>query len=189
MFLFFDTETTGLPRNYKAPITDTDNWPRLVQLAWLLMDKDGKELKSENVIIKPEGFIIPEASSVVHGITTEQAIKEGIALTGALKDFSQMIETAKLVVGHNISFDEKIIGAEFLRKKIESELFDRVRFCTMHSSTDFCQIPGKYGYKWPKLMELHHCLFDEGFDGAHDALADVRATARCFFEMLERKII
>ena len=27
MYLIFDTETTGLPKNFKAPITDTDNWP------------------------------------------------------------------------------------------------------------------------------------------------------------------
>jgi DNA polymerase-3 subunit epsilon len=189
MFLFFDTETTGLPKNYKAPVSDIDNWPRLVQLAWLLMDKNGKEVKAENVIIKPEGFVIPEASSSVHGITTEIANKNGLPLEGVLKDFAQMIKESNLIVAHNISFDEKIIGAEFLRKKIEHDFFDRVRFCTMHASTDFCQIPGNYGYKWPKLMELHHCLFDEGFDGAHDALADVKATARCFFEMLDRKII
>jgi len=30
MYLFFDTETTGLPRNWKAPVTDLDNWPRMV---------------------------------------------------------------------------------------------------------------------------------------------------------------
>ena len=189
MFLFFDTETTGLPRNYNAPVADLENWPRLVQLAWLLTDKNGEIVKSKDVIIKPEGFVIPEAASSVHGITTEKAQEEGIDLAEALDEFSAQIEKSQLIIGHNISFDEKIIGAEFLRKEIEHELFDRVRFCTMQSSTDFCQIPGAYGYKWPKLMELHYRLFNEGFDGAHDALADVRATARCFFEMLDRKII
>ena len=189
MFLFFDTETSGLPRNYGAPLSDFDNWPRLVQLAWLLLDNDGQEIRAENLIIRPEGFIIPEAASAIHGITTEQALIKGVALKEALNSFSQDIDPADLVVGHNISFDEKIVGAEFLRKRIANKLFERARFCTMQSSTDFCRIPGNYGYKWPKLSELHHCLFDEGFDGAHDALADVKATARCFFAMLERKII
>lgn len=35
-YLFIDTETTGLPKEYDAPYTDIDNWPRLVQLAWIV---------------------------------------------------------------------------------------------------------------------------------------------------------
>ncbi len=59
MYLIFDTETTGLPRDYSAPITDFDNWPRLVQLAWQLHDHTGKLMSSGNYIVKPEGFTIP----------------------------------------------------------------------------------------------------------------------------------
>ena len=61
-YLFFDTETTGVPKNYKAPITDLDHWPRLVQLGWILCDEQGSELQTGNDIIKPNGFIIPEAA-------------------------------------------------------------------------------------------------------------------------------
>ena len=52
MYLIFDTETTGLPQNWKAPLTDFDNWPRCVQLAWQLHDKKGKLLDVKNYIIK-----------------------------------------------------------------------------------------------------------------------------------------
>lgn len=59
MFLIFDTETTGLPRNWNAPLTDFDNWPRVVQLAWQIHDADGVLIEVANHIIKPEGFTIP----------------------------------------------------------------------------------------------------------------------------------
>ena len=189
MFLFFDTETTGLPLDWRAPLENLDNWPRLVQLAWLLTDKNGKEVKSISKIIKPEGFIIPAEAAAVHGISTERAQVEGVLLPAALKEFSEAVDEAKILVAHNMSFDEKIMGAELLREKQEHKLFERPKICTMQSSTQYCKIENDYGYKWPKLIELHQKLFSEEFDNAHDALADVKACARCFFELMKRRVI
>lgn len=190
MYLFFDTETTGLPNNYNAPIENLNNWPRLVQLAWVVYDNNAEQKTGMNYIIKPEGFVIPEQASRVHGITTERAIKEGQPLIKVLEEFARVVGDSKLLIAHNMSFDEKIIGAEFLRKNINHDLFDTVRFCTMKESTDFCQLPGNFGdYKWPRLAELHAKLFGKSFEGAHDALADVNACARCFFELIERGVI
>ena len=53
MYLIFDTETTGLPKNWKAPITDTDNWPRCVQIAWQLHDEMGELVEDQNYIRVP----------------------------------------------------------------------------------------------------------------------------------------
>ncbi|MDD4333483.1 MAG: 3'-5' exonuclease [Patescibacteria group bacterium] len=189
MFLFFDTETTGLPLNYYAPLEDLNNWPRLVQLAWVVYNNQEEKIAGENFIIKPEGFIIPEQASRVHGITTQRALSEGESLAPVLERFAQAIEEAKIIIAHNISFDEKIIGAEFLRKNIDHNLFDTVRVCTKEEATEYCQLPGNYGYKWPRLDELHIKLFGESFSGAHDALADVEACARCFFELVKRGVI
>lgn len=189
MYLFFDTETTGLPQNYNAPIEDLNNWPRLVQLAWSIYDKNGEKIDSSSFIIKPEGFEIPEQASSVHGITTERALKEGQKLENILQEFSQAISQAKIIVAHNMSFDEKIIGAEFLRTGVNHELFETIRVCTKEEATDYCQIPGNYGYKWPRLSELHIKLFGEDFEGAHDAMTDVEACARCFFELTKRGVI
>lgn len=189
MYLFFDTETTGLPRNYNAPMSDLSNWPRLVQIAWLIFDENEKEAKRETYIIKPEGFEIPEEASNVHGITTEKAFSEGENLDEILKKFSESIKKVNFVVAHNVSFDEKIVGAELLRKNIESELFNTKRICTKEASTEYCQIPGYYGYKWPTLTELHIKLFGKDFEDAHDALVDVEACARCFFELKERGVV
>jgi len=189
MFLFFDTETTGLPRNYNAPLSDLDNWPRLVQLAWVVYNNQEKKIGEANYIIKPEGFLIPEQASNVHGISTEKALAEGHALENVLDQFAQAIQEAKILIAHNMSFDEKIMGAEFMRKKMEHDLFNTIRVCTKEEATDYCQLPGNYGYKWPRLDELHIKLFGENFDGAHDALADVKACARCFFELAKRGVI
>lgn len=59
----------------------------------------------------------------------------------------------------------------------------------MESSTNFCAIPSNWGLKWPTLTELHTKLFKEGFDGAHDALDDVKACARSFFELTKMGVI
>lgn len=189
MYLFFDTETTGLPRNYKAPASDTQNWPRMVQIAWRLHNENGTILDAQEYIIKPEGYTIPKEASNIHRITTERANSEGVKLQFVLEDFAQLIEEAKFIVAHNISFDEKIVGAEFYRKQIANKLEKRKKICTMHSTTEFCKLPGNYGYKWPKLQELHMKLFDEYFEEAHDAAADIDATAKCFWKLKELGVI
>lgn len=189
MYLFFDTETTGLPRNRNAPVSDLNNWPRLVQIAWLLYDVSEEQISSRDYIVKPQGFTVPYASVRIHGISTERAIKEGTPLKVVLSEFSKAISQSKILVAHNMDFDEKIIGAEFLREDIPNSFFQTARICTKVSSTDFCQIPGHYGYKWPTLSELHFALFNTGFEEFHDAAIDVTACAKCFFELKRQGII
>lgn len=186
MYLVFDTETTGVPRNYRAPITDLQNWPRVIQLAWTLCDDDGTERAWAEHIIRPDGFQIPLDAARVHGITTERARAEGIPLQTVLDLFAEVAEQADLLVAHNIAFDEKVLGAEYLRAGRANALDGIRRHCTMTSSVDLCRLPGPYGYKWPRLAELHQTLFGSGFDGAHQAITDVRACARCYKELRHR---
>lgn len=183
MYLFFDTETTGLPRNWNAPVTDLSNWPRLVQLAYLFYDNSGNKISGGDHIIKPDGFIIPAESSRIHGITTERAIQEGEDLLKVLEIFQSLINQTDYLVAHNISFDEKIIGAEFLRNKMPNSVAPKTKICTMQSTTNFCALNGPYGFKWPKLSELHNKLFGTDFAEAHNAAADINATAKCFWEL------
>ncbi len=190
MYLFFDTETTGLPRNWNAPVSDLGNWPRLVQIAWLLCDADGGKVLGRDYIIKPQGFTIPQEAAMIHGITTERAEKIGVSLRSVLEDFSAAIGRASYLVAHNMRFDEKIVGAEFLREGIADGLHHARKICTMTSTTNFCQLPGNYGdYKWPRLSELHFKLFGEEFDEAHNALVDIEACAKCFWELRRRGIL
>ncbi len=189
MYIFFDTETTGLPKNYKAPISDSANWPRMVQIAWMVCDEAGETLDSKMFIIKPEGYTIPKEASNVHGISTEKAMAEGVDLTMVLNQFNDAMTKSQAIVAHNISFDETIVGAEFFRKKIEWTIDKKKKYDTMKLSTDFCRIPGRYGYKWPNLNELYFKLFKRHFDGAHDALVDVKACAESFFELKRIRVI
>jgi DNA polymerase III epsilon subunit-like protein len=183
MYLFFDTETTGIPRNYKVPASDLRNWPRLVQIAWLLADEDANEVESAEYIAKPDGFTIPRDATKIHGITTEMALQNGVDLNSILTAIAPSIKSADLLVAHNMQFDEKILGAEFLRAGHPNLLESKKRKCTMQASTNYCHLPGPYGYKWPTLQELHMKLFSQSFKGEHQALVDVRACAACYFEL------
>tara|TARA_R110000851_G_scaffold212152_1_gene364817 strand:- start:16740 stop:19349 length:2610 start_codon:yes stop_codon:yes gene_type:complete len=189
MYLIFDTETTGLPLNYKAPITDTENWTRLVQLAWIEYDINGEELRRSNLIIKPEGFIIPQDSIEIHRITNEIANEKGIALADAVEQFDNALLRNHYLIAHNISFDQKIMGSEYVRlSKDYRNLYAIEHIDTKDTTVQFCKIPSRgkgFNFKWPTLTELHETLFGRGFDDAHDALADVLALAKCFFKLQE----
>ena len=191
MFIIFDTETTGLPKNFNAPVSDSANWPRMVQIAWQLHDAKGNLIEAHDFIVKPEGYEIPYNATKVHGITNEKANKEGVELTWLLHKFNEGLDKADFVVGHNIQFDLNIVGAEYHRKQTETPMFDKTPVDTMDSSISYCQLPGGKGggYKRPNLTELHFTLFKERFDEAHNATADVEATARCFLELLRLQVI
>jgi DNA polymerase III epsilon subunit-like protein len=190
MYLFFDTETTGIPRNYKAPVTDLANWPRVIQLAFLLTDAAGTPIASQQFLIQPDGFTIPPDATRVHGITTEHARAHGVPLATALGEFAICLRAAKTLVAHNMAYDENVLGAEFLRAQFPNPLPKTKRFCTMQAATNFCALPGRYGsFKWPNLSELHIKLFGKDFKGAHGALPDVQACAACFFALKAKGII
>lgn len=190
MYLIFDTETTGLPQNYNAPLTDFDNWPRLVQIAWQLHGTKGELISAQNHIVKPDGFEIPFNSEKIHGISTKRAHAEGKSLDEVLEIFAADVANTEWVIGHNVEFDNAIVGCEFLRRDKTNVLESKTDYDTKLESTDFCKIPGGRGggYKWPTLTELHTKLFGVGFDDAHDAAYDVDATAKCFFGLLNHGV-
>src|SRR5258706_14010402 len=192
MYLIFDTETTGIPHNKTAPITDLENWPRLVQLAWQLHDSRGKLLSQHCYIIRPEGFDIPFKAEQVHGISTKRALEEGHEINKVLDLFENDLAKTKVLVGHNIEFDINIIGAELIRSSLPTEVFLSLqKLDTGIASTEFCQLQGGVGgkLKMPRLTELHEKLFGKRFEDAHDASYDVAATARSFFGLVSRKIV
>lgn len=191
-YLIFDTETTGLPTNYNAPISDSENWPRMVQLAWQIHDEQGLLIENHNFIIKPENYTIPFNSAKIHGISTEKAIAEGKDLAKVIEIFQDQLTQDTIFIGHNIEFDINILGAEMFRKEFETDSFLKIpTIDTKDEGTNYCQIPGGRGggFKWPTLSELHQKLFQNAFDEAHNAAADVNATARCFFELVRLEVI
>ena len=191
MYLIFDTETTGLPKRWDSPISDVNNWPRCVQIAWQLHDDMGVCIDHQAYIICPDGFNIPYDAEKIHGISTALATLKGDSLVGVLEKFNEVISKSKFIVGQNVGFDIKIISCEFYRAQLETNLKDlKVLDTCTEVTANLCKLPGGRGgkYKLPTLTELHYFLFDEKFIEAHNATADVEATARCFLELLRREI-
>jgi DNA polymerase III epsilon subunit-like protein len=132
---------------------------------------------------------IPTEASRIHGISNERALDEGITLQTVLDEFQNLVFQSGVLVAHNMSFDEKIVGAEFLRNNMVNIVASKPKICTMEKTTNFCKINGPYGYKWPKLSELHSILFGVDFEEAHNAAVDIDATAKCFWELKRRNIL
>jgi len=190
MYLIFDTETTGLPKRWNAPITDTDNWPRAIQIAWQLHDAMGNCIEHQDYLIQPDGFNIPYDAEKIHGISTELAQEKGLPLAEVLEKFNEALSKSKFVVGQNVGFDLNIMGCEFFREDATTKLLELpiLDTCTEHTA-ELCKLPGGRGgkFKLPTLTELHEYLFGEAFNEAHNATADVEATTRCFLELVRRK--
>ncbi|MEN8188089.1 MAG: DNA polymerase III subunit alpha, partial [Bacteroidota bacterium] len=187
MYLIFDTETTGLPKNWKAPITDVDNWPRAVQIAWQLHNEMGELIEHHDFLIKPDGYNIPYDAEQIHGISTQLAQEKGESLEKVLGLFNIALSKTKFVVGQNVGFDLNIMGCEFFRESVETQLNNLPVLDTCTEKTALlCQIPGGRGgkFKLPTLTELHQKLFNKPFSEAHNATADVEATTRCFLELI-----
>ncbi|MDB9954095.1 DNA polymerase III subunit alpha [Flavobacteriaceae bacterium] len=190
MYLIFDTETTGLPKRWNAPITDVDNWPRCIQIAWQLHDDLGNCIEHQDYLIRPDGFNIPYDAEKIHGISTELATEQGLALSEVLELFNIALSKTTFVVGQNLGFDLNIMGCEFHRLQVASPLSELPVLDTCTEKTaSMCQIPGGRGgkFKLPTLTELHQFLFHKPFGEAHNATADVEATTRCFLELIRRQ--
>ena len=188
MYLIFDTETTGLPGNFNAPITDTANWPRCIQIAWQLHDEYGRLIENQDYLIRPDGFNIPYDAERIHGISTELAQEQGVALEEVLAKFNIALAKAEFVVGQNVGFDVNIMGSEFYRHGVENKLAEIPVLDTCTEITaELLKLPGGRGgrFKLPTLTELHQYLFGEPFNEAHNATADVEATTRCFLQLLK----
>lgn len=190
MELFFDTETTGMLLFGQG--ADHPGQPDIVQLAMILSDKD-KIMAEASFIVDARMFNktwkLDAKAAEIHGITEEDIKASGLSLASVLQVMHDMLFHADTVVCHNTSFDIAVVQASAHRSK-QQDVWERLlglpSFCTMQKSTSLCKLPGKRGYKWPKLQELHQFLFNEPFTGAHDALADVRATRRCYYELKNR---
>lgn len=190
MYIIFDTETTGLPKSWDKSYQDVDNWPRCIQIAWQLHDDSGKLIEAKDYLVKPQGFDIPYDAERIHGICTEYAEKHGHKLTDVLDEFNIALKKSNFVVGQNVGFDINVMGAEFIRAGLNTNMHDLPILDTCTEKT--AQIVGIQSgkrFKLPTLTELHEKLFDVAFGEAHNATADVEATTRCFFELIRQELV
>ncbi len=186
MYLFFDVEAIGMPKKWSSPHTDSFNWPRMFQIAWLTFDENKKLLDNQDYLIKPDGLDIPVEVERRHGTTMELAREKGLPIKEVLQKFAEAIPAADYLIAHNMVFNERVVAAEFHRHGVEHPLFDKERFCVMRESTHYCKLPGKKGrYKWPTQKELYIKLFKKIPKGLNNATLDVRVTANCFFTLVQ----
>ncbi len=197
--LFIDTETTGLPLNDKDVYTNLNNWPYLVQVALIIEDDNYGILAKRNIIMKPDGYTIPESSTKIHGITNTKATTEGEQRDKVISFLDMALYNSNVIIGHNVSFDLNVVKSEIIRVKgMENALFTKKKqnvIDTMKIGIDICKIPNlsfyyrqSQPYKYPKLDELYYTLFNKHFDNQHDAMADIQATYDCYYELKKKTI-
>lgn len=189
--LVFDTETTGLP-DFKAP-AHAEHQPHIVQLAWKVYH-DGVCVISESTLIDSNHESHPNAERV-HRKTMKIRKHFGVPIDHALNRLFEDAIVSDLIVAHNRQFDMRMIAREAYHLYPQDEKVTpwstfnaKDGYCTMMNSTNICRIPGPRGFKWPKLDEAYRHLVDPaGFAGAHDAMVDVEACAKVYFELQKRK--
>lgn len=184
MYLLFDVSGNGKPLSWKAPATDLFNWPKLIHASWILLGEDLKPIKDFDCLITPEGFEIKEIALKQHHIEASDIKEKGTPLEKVLDEFEACCKEAKFLFAHNMSLNENILGAEFLRLGRKNPINYMEGYCLMEEGTYLCQLPGKGGkLKWPSLQELHTRIFKKGFTPSQNARADVIAASRCFIGM------
>ena len=194
--LAFDCETSGFIKKELSANDPEQSWA--VQIGAILISQN-EEFDKMNSIIQANGRLINYHAEQIHGISAAKSDEEGLPELEVAERFGLLLKQADLVVCHNFDFDWKFVyqmmerNLDNLSDEARSAFYlDLPSFCTMKDKkiVNFCNLKNKAGKpKWPKLIELHEILFEEGFDGAHDAFADISATVKCFFEMVNREIV
>lgn len=189
--LFFDTETNGYPGSNMKP------WDqRIVELAAILCDEQGKELHCFDAIVDPGDYVdIHSDSAAIHGISYQLAREVGLPLTIVLAYFFNLCKNTDRFVAHNLDFDMRVVDGELSRLKKNKPWEGKPGFCTMKSCTDLVCLPptgkmqaaGRNHHKSPKLEEAYEFFFKEPHKGAHNALADARACKRIFYHIQDEE--
>lgn len=195
--LFYDTETTGLPL-FSEPSEDPRQ-PHIVQIGACLVDLDTQRtLSSLDVIVRPDGWTIPDDVAAIHGITTEHAAAVGIPEALALRLFLEMWG-GRLRIGHNESFDARILRIAMKRHTdphVEDEVLPTsdawkagAAKCTQLLSTPILKLPptekmrkaGRFHAKSANLGEAYQHFTGKPLEGAHSAMVDVQACMAVYF--------
>jgi DNA polymerase III epsilon subunit-like protein len=192
--LVFDTETTGLPNGRNPSILNTHDWPYIVQLSYIIYDVSNNLIIEtfDNVIDLKDDVEITKDSIDIHGITKETCKSIGVPIKQCLNQFNNAIQTVDIVIGHNISFDKRVIMVECIRNNVQQRFNFREckkpEYCTMMNGIDICKMEmtnqnGKKYFKYPKLSELHNNLFGEIPNGLHNSFVDILICLRCYVKM------
>lgn len=184
--VFFDTETTGLP-DWKKP-SDGKEQPHIVSLSAIQCHREtGEEIERINVIVRPEGWKIPEDSIKIHGISNEVAQNQGLNEKLCICFLIELCyDSARCCF--NRTFDQRIIRIGLKRYGMEKTMktwADKENFyCTMLESSRIMRLPprGKYGWRYPKLEAAYKffCGKELG-EKAHNSMNDTMACKKLYY--------
>lgn len=191
--LVLDTETSGLP-NFRLPADDPSQ-PRMIQIAAKLYGPDRAAERSLVSLIRPDGWLMDDdlAAELGNGLFHARLVEEGRPAAEVLAEFAEMHDAADLVVAYGISFDLKTLRGELRRAGIADRYGERPTFCPMRAATPICKMPpteamlraNRRSPKTPKLAEAYEILLGKTLEGAHDALADLDATAELLWWLVD----
>ena len=183
--LFIDTETSDMPKRWNAPTAKVNEWPYILQIAWVICKKNGELVSSKDFYIRQNNITIGEGALRLHGITKEILAEKGVDRKLVLNNLAADIDVYQpLIVGHFLEFDKKMMEVGFSREEIARNFDKLPKFCTMLYTRKPKDIFG--GYSFMRLNELYFSLFNENYEHQHHALADAQATKACFFELVKQ---
>lgn len=186
LYLIFDVSANGMPKKWDAAFHDVFNWPRMIHISWITLDKDFKPLLDYNCYVKPKGFNLTEEQTKKCSVDLKELNEKGLDIKDVLMEFNNSLKDIEYVFAHNLNFNENVIAAEYYRAGEDHQLFNKERFCLMQESTWYCKLKGRDGkYKWPSLNELHAVLFNQKYTPSNNARADVIAASRCFIKLMK----
>lgn len=185
LYLIFKVETDGLPLDYSKNYREINNWPELIQIGWIVMNKYGHIYKKDSEVV------LREKNNPVDlvNIDFSQIKMIGKPVRSVLEKFLLDTEKATYLVAHNIDYDLNVIQASCLKNGLTNNLNKLSTICTMKSAVDYCAIPNKFGNKFPSLEELYSKLFNKEMIRSYNAENDVLAIAKCFWKLKESRII
>lgn len=182
-YLIFDCSAQGKVKDWKAPFSDTFAWPRLLHISWIVLDKDFKLVEDFDFIVKQDE-ISSEAKKLCK-IDNDDIKNKSLPVEEIIDAFNESAEQVEFVISFNLNFNENVFAAECIRQSKNSKIFQAEKFCLMQESTFYCKLPGKRGYKWPTLTQLHALLFKTAFTPPNNARADVIAATRSFIMLMK----
>lgn len=203
--LLIDTETTGLVKRELR--SDDPAQPHLVELGAILFDADERKIRSQvSLIVRPDGWTIPDGAAEVHGIDTNTAYRCGLPMDTVIDVFASLVSGAQEIMAYNLPFDRRIMRTAWLRTGRSRDGFDAIfdwfgdgmnamkpGRCVMNACTPVVNLPPtekmlRAGFnkpKTPNLTEAYRHFFGQPFQGAHGALADCHATLAIHWKMNE----
>ena len=110
-----------IPGNVKYIVVDveTHDWKdghkangRIVEIAWMVFDRDMKCLESKQYLLKPHGYDkIAQKATACHGITTELAVEYGVNAQHVFVEFTAFLNQLPdngFVIAHKMEHEDPV---------------------------------------------------------------------------------